>query len=115
VPSYAVKVVVQHCCPGMVASLPSIVALHSPLYEELDIGEDTFMWPHPARSGEALFVVDDVAERARRKAASRGHEGPDDPGQDGRCDYRGRPTDVEAQCQMTNEVAVQVQVSLLVF
>jgi hypothetical protein len=42
--------------------LPSIVALCSPLEEELDLGEDSFMWPHPTRLGEALFVVDDMAE-----------------------------------------------------
>ena len=36
------------------------------LYEELELGDDFFIWPHPMNSGEALFVVDDVAERAMR-------------------------------------------------
>ena len=30
--------------------------------EELELGGDFFMWPHPLDSCEALFVVDDVAE-----------------------------------------------------
>jgi hypothetical protein len=68
--------------PGMMVGLPSIVTLCSPLEEELDLGEDSFMWPHPTCLGEALFVVDGVAERARGcLLKSRG--GLDDLGQDG--------------------------------
>ena len=33
------------------------------------------MWPHHSNSDEAQFVLDDVAERATREAASRSHEG----------------------------------------
>ena len=34
--------------------------------EDSELGEDFFMWPHLMNSDEALFVVDDVAERAMR-------------------------------------------------
>ena len=60
---------------GIVARLRSIAALRSPLDEGLDLGEDSFMWPHPMCSGEALFVMDDAAERAMGEVASQGHEG----------------------------------------
>ena len=43
--------------------------------EDLEVGEDFFIWPHPMNSSEALFVVDDVAELATREAASRSYEG----------------------------------------
>lgn len=43
--------------------------------EEPNLGELFFMWPHPTNSGEALFVVDDAAERATREVASQSHEG----------------------------------------
>jgi acyl dehydratase len=52
-----------------------MVALRLPLEDGLDLGEDSFAWPHPMRSGEALFVVDDAAEQAAREVASRGREG----------------------------------------
>ena len=61
--------------PGTVARLRSIVALRSPLGEGLDLGEDSFMWPHPVCSDEALIVVDDAAKRATGEVASRGREG----------------------------------------
>ena len=60
---------------GMMARLPSVVARRSPLEEELDLGEDSFGWPHPMRPNEALFVVDDAAERATREVASWIYEG----------------------------------------
>ena len=59
---------------GMMARFPSIVALRSPLEEELDLGEDSFIWPHPMRCDEALFVVDNAAERVMREATSQGYE-----------------------------------------
>ena len=43
--------------------------------EDLELGEDFFIWPHPTNSSEALFVVDDAAERAMRETASWSHEG----------------------------------------
>jgi len=55
--------------------LPSMVALHLPLEEGLDLGEDSFMWPPPMRSSEVLSMVDDAAKRATREDASWGHEG----------------------------------------
>lgn len=30
--------------------------------DDLELGKDFFMWPHPTYSSEALFVVDDAAE-----------------------------------------------------
>lgn len=50
--------------------LPSMVTQCLSLEEGLDLGEDSFTWPHPMCSGEVLFVVDDVAKRAMREAAS---------------------------------------------
>ena len=50
--------------------------------EDSELGEDFFMWPHLMNSDEALFVVDDVAERATREATSQSREGVD-PVQDG--------------------------------
>ena len=42
-----------------------------PLHEEdLELGEDLFVWPHPTNSSEALFMVDDVAKRVTREATS---------------------------------------------
>lgn len=38
--------------------------------EEIDMGEDLFVWPHPTNSGKALFMVDGTAERAMREAVS---------------------------------------------
>ena len=43
--------------------------------EEPDRGEVFFAWPHPTNSGEALFVVDDIAERATRKVFARSRKG----------------------------------------
>ena len=43
--------------------------------EDLKLDEDFFIWPHPTNSSEALFVVDDAAERAMRETASWSHEG----------------------------------------
>ena len=57
------------------AGLPSIVALRSPLKEELDLGEDSFAWPHPMCPDKVLFVVDDAVELAMREVASQSHEG----------------------------------------
>jgi hypothetical protein len=59
---------------GAMVMQPSIAALRSPPKDELYLGEDFFSWPHPTRSGEALFVVDDVAERVTTEVASRSHE-----------------------------------------
>lgn len=39
----------------------AMVAL-SLLEEDLELSEDFFIWLHPTNLGEALFVVDDVAE-----------------------------------------------------
>ena len=36
--------------------------------------EDLFVWPHPSDPYKALFVVDDVAERAMWASASSGNE-----------------------------------------
>jgi hypothetical protein len=52
-----------------------MVAPRLPLEDGLDLDEESFAWPHPMRSGEALFVVDDAAERAVREATSWGREG----------------------------------------
>jgi hypothetical protein len=30
--------------------------------EDLELGEDFFIWPHPMKSGKALFVVDAVVD-----------------------------------------------------
>jgi hypothetical protein len=35
---------------------------------DLGLGKDVFIWPHTTESGKALFVVDDMAERAAREA-----------------------------------------------
>lgn len=43
--------------------------------EEVGPREDPFAWPHPADPHEALFVVDDIAERAAWASASQSHEG----------------------------------------
>jgi hypothetical protein len=59
----------------MVVGLPSVVALHSPLEEEPDLGEGSLAWPHPMCSDEVLFMVDDMAKRAMMEVASRGREG----------------------------------------
>jgi hypothetical protein len=59
---------------GAMVRQPSIAALRSPPKDELDLGEDFFSWPHPTRSGEALFVVDDMAERVTREVTSWSHE-----------------------------------------
>lgn len=39
-------------------------------YDDLELGEDFFMWPQPMNYGEALFVVDDEVERAAREVTS---------------------------------------------
>ena len=44
-----------------VVGIPSIIALQLSLKGELDLGEDSFTWPHPTHSGEVLFVLDDAA------------------------------------------------------
>jgi hypothetical protein len=59
----------------MMAGLPSIAVLHSPLEGELGLGEDSFAWPHPTCLGEALFMTDDAVEGAAREVASWSHEG----------------------------------------
>ena len=59
---------------GASSGRASIVALCSPLVEELDLVEDLLSWPHPMNFGEALFVVDDVTERALRDVASQSRE-----------------------------------------
>jgi hypothetical protein len=47
-----------------------------PLGEEgLELDEGFFVWLHPIELDRALFMVDDVAERAMGEAASRSHEG----------------------------------------
>lgn len=61
--------------PRMVIGLPSIAALHLPLEGELDLGKGSLMWTHPMCFYEALFMVDDVSERAMRKVTSQGREG----------------------------------------
>jgi hypothetical protein len=43
--------------------------------EDLELGEDFFIWPHLMNSSEALFMVDGVVERATREATSQSHEG----------------------------------------
>lgn len=43
--------------------------------EDLELGEDFFIWPHPTNPSDAPFVVDDVTKRATRKVTSRSHEG----------------------------------------
>ena len=43
--------------------------------EDLELGEDFFVWPHPMDSDKALFVVDGVAKRTVREAVSQSHEG----------------------------------------
>ena len=53
---------------------PSVATLRSPLKDDLNLDEDLFSWPHPMSSGEALFVLDDAAERATRDIASRSRE-----------------------------------------
>ena len=61
--------------PRTMVGLHSIAALCSPLKEGLDLGKDSFARPHITCSGEALFVVDDMAERAAGEVASQGREG----------------------------------------
>jgi hypothetical protein len=38
--------------------------------EDLELGEDFFIWLHPTNPRKALFVVDDASERAMGGAAS---------------------------------------------
>ena len=38
--------------------------------EDLELGKDFFVWPHPTDSGKALFMVDGVAERATSEVIS---------------------------------------------
>jgi hypothetical protein len=38
--------------------------------EDLELGEDFFIWLHPTDPGKALFMVDDASERATGGAAS---------------------------------------------
>lgn len=42
--------------------------------DELDLVEALFSWPHPTSYSEALFMVDDVAERAVREVTTQSHE-----------------------------------------
>ena len=49
--------------PKKVASSGLSMVAHAH-HEELDLGEDLLTSPHPTRSGKALFVMDDMAERA---------------------------------------------------
>jgi hypothetical protein len=44
------------------------MSVHSSREGDLELGEDVFIWPHPTKSSKALFVVDDMAERATREA-----------------------------------------------
>jgi hypothetical protein len=59
----------------MVVGLPSVVALRSPLEEEPNLGEGSLVWSHPMCSDEVLFMVDDMAKRAKMEVASRSREG----------------------------------------
>ena len=68
-PSVWLELLGDSAAIGMMAGFPSIVALCFPL-EELDLGDDSFVWPHPMRSSKALVMVDDVAEQATREATS---------------------------------------------
>ena len=43
--------------------------------EDLELGEDFFIWPYLMDSGKALFVVDGVAEQTMGEAVSQSHEG----------------------------------------
>jgi hypothetical protein len=101
---------------GMVIGLPSIVALRSPLEGEFDLGKDSFTWSHPTCSSEALLMVDDAAKRVAREVASQGRKGVQTT--------LAKMSDMivvvarlgtEARRQMTDEVAVQAHMSLLVF
>ena len=38
--------------------------------EDLELGEDFFVWSHPMDPRKALFVVDGVAKRAVREATT---------------------------------------------
>ena len=38
--------------------------------DDLELGKDFFIWPHPTYSSKALFVVDGVAKRTMREAIS---------------------------------------------
>jgi hypothetical protein len=77
--------------------------------EDSDLGEDFFVWPHPTDPGKALFMVDDAFERAAGEAASQSREGVQET--------LSKLDDAiavvaqlgtEAQCQMADEVVVQV-------
>lgn len=69
-PSMRLELLGNNIALGMMARLLSIVALLSPLEELLDLGKDSFGWPHLMRPNMALFVVDDAAKQAMRKVAS---------------------------------------------
>jgi hypothetical protein len=72
-PSGAARVVgFQRCFRGD-GQASSHCVVRSPLVAGLAVSEDSFAWSHPMCSGET-FIVDDVAERAMREAASQGHE-----------------------------------------
>ena len=55
---------------GATVGRASAMALCSPLVDELDLGEDRLSWSILTNFGEALFMVDDVTERAMREVAS---------------------------------------------
>lgn len=48
---------------GAAASGPDEMAL-APCREELELGEDFFIWPNPIDPHKALFMVDNMAKRA---------------------------------------------------
>ena len=50
------------------------MALRSPHGDEPVLCGDLFLWPHLMSSGNVLFVVDDVGERAVKEVASRSYE-----------------------------------------
>lgn len=75
--------------------------------EELEQGEDFFMWPCTRNPHEALFVVDDAAERAAWDGISQSHGGVQTTlsKMDDALAHRGRPTRcAEAQQRMADEV-----------
>ena len=43
--------------------------------EDLELGEDFFIWPRPMDPRKPLFMVDDASEQATWEAASQNHEG----------------------------------------
>ena len=43
--------------------------------EDLELGEDFFVWSHPMDPRKALFMVDDASKRAMGEATSQSHEG----------------------------------------